>query len=225
MIKNKKIIFGIIGAILFVFIIFLLYFFIKSPADYNLIPEKEKKEINNLEETEETEENIEKTIDNFYQEIIVNNEISDNFEEAVNQLDVSNKLIGFLNKKFNFETRKSEIALQPEEFFKNKKGNEIDFAVFVAHVLDYHKYETGIIQYRTDNNQQPIGTVIIFRDKDLPKYIFFNQGKTYLLHHGWSFEELFQKEDQRLSIQITEFAIFYPNVFDLTNKNWVKRNK
>jgi hypothetical protein len=195
---------------------FISYFQVEKTKQEQVVEEE-----NESQEISEDKENIEQKT---YQELVLDTEINEEFKQAVIQLDASEKLIGFLNQTFIFETKNENIALTPQEFFEKKKGGEIDFAVFIAHILDYHHYEVSVVRYEfIFNDQKSVNTIVVFRDKDLPKYIFFSQGKIFIAHHGWSFNELFQSEEKRLNIKINRFALFYPNVFDLTLKELEKR--
>ena len=61
--------------------------------------------------------------------------ISENFEEAIKQLDTSQKIIDYLNENFKIEDREQTEFLLPQEFFEKKKGTSWDFAVFTSYVL------------------------------------------------------------------------------------------
>lgn len=45
------------------------------------------------------------------------------------------------------------------------------------------------------------------RDTDLPKYIYFDNGKVETISHGWSFRDLCKKEEERLGIKILKYGM------------------
>jgi len=143
------------------------------------------------------------------------------FEETIAQLDTSEKLLAFLNEHFEFTDRQGNVALTPEEFFESRKGNSWDFAAFSSYVLWKHKYEAGIIRYKYGD---VINAVVVFRDADIPKTIIFASEGISAYAHGWSFEEMFQKEEERLGIKIDEYAISYwTDAGELWPEEWGKR--
>jgi hypothetical protein len=147
--------------------------------------------------------------------------ILDSFDETIAQFDTSEKLVAFLNEHFEFTDRQGNVALTPEEFFEAQEGGEQDFAVFTSYVLWKHKYEAGIIRYRIEDFTN---TVVVFRDEDLPKTIIFTPQGTDIYHHGWSFEEMFQKEEERLGAKINEYTISYwTDEGELWPEEWKKR--
>ena len=149
--------------------------------------------------------------------------ISENFEEVIKQLNTSQKLIDYLNKNFIIEDREQTEFLLPQEFFEKKKGTSWDFAVFTSYVLWKNNYDASIVRYKYDSK---INAVIVFRDKDLPKTIIFTKKGPSIYPHGWSFEEMFQKEEQRLGIKITEYAVSYwTDKGELWPEKWEKRNQ
>ena len=149
--------------------------------------------------------------------------ISENFEEAIRQFDTPQKLIDYLNENFKIEDRKQTEPLSPQEFFEKKKGTSWDFAVFTSYVLWKNNYEASIVRYKYDSK---INAVVVFRDKDVPKTIIFTEKGTSIYPHGWSFEEMFQKEEQRLGAKITEYTVSYwTDKGELWPEKWEKRNQ
>ena len=149
--------------------------------------------------------------------------ISEIFEEAIRQLDTPQKLIDYLNENFKIEDRKQVPFLPPEEFFERKKGTSWDFAIFTSYVLWKNNYDASIVRYKYDSK---INAVVVFRDKDVPKTIIFTEKGTSIYPHGWSFEEMFQKEEQRLGTKITEYAVSYwTDKGELWPEKWEKRNQ
>jgi len=152
------------------------------------------------------------------EEIIINDL---RFEEAVTKFDTSRKLIDYLNKNFTIEDKDNDKIYTPQEFFQKKRGGVQDFAVFSAYVLNQHKYEAGIIRYKYENG---INSTVVFRDIDLPKTITFTSERISIYPHGWSFEEMFQKEEERFGIKINEYAVSYwTDKGELWPEEWQER--
>lgn len=146
------------------------------------------------------------------------------FNQTILAIDTSDKLIEFINANFIMEPREGLVAHSPIELYVNKKGGAQDFAVFATFVLDQHKYEAGVVRYKYQHNKKGEEKIIVpFRDIDLPKYIFFDDQGANMIHHGWSFNEMFKAEEARLGISITEYAVFNPGVYNLTADQWYQR--
>lgn len=151
-------------------------------------------------------------------------ELTRKFNEKISQLDNSEKLINFMNENFLLEQREEDIALSPEQLFGEKKGGVQDLASFAVFVLDLHKYEAGVLYYRF-SSEEATGTnaIVVFRDTDAPKYLYFEEGKTNAIEQGWTFEEIIQAEEERLNIRISEYAVLAPGIFNFASKEWRKR--
>ena len=148
----------------------------------------------------------------------------DNFEALVAEIDASEELIDFLNDNFVLEFRQGYLAQTPEELFQTRRGASHDFAVFSAYVLSRNNYEAMVIRYRflDKDNVEGSQTVVVFRDVDVPKYIAFTQEGAQIFAHGWSFRDLFQAEEQRLDIEIFEYALFSPGIINLETDDWTE---
>lgn len=147
---------------------------------------------------------------------------SQDFDEVVFQLNTSKTLIDYLNQNFIIEERNQSNPLMPKEFFEAKKGTQWDFAVFTTYVLWKNHYDSSIIRYKYGEGK--INAVVVFRDKDLPKTIVFTSKEVFMYPHGWSFEEMFQKEEERIGEKITEYAVSYwTDKGELWPENWRKR--
>lgn len=123
------------------------------------------------------------------------------FEEVVENLSTSAKLVDYLNQNFI-----------------NKSAEEV--SVFSAKVLEYHGFEAIVLRYRY---QRGIHTATLLRDGDLPKYITTTDTGIGIVAYGWSFEDFFQKEEERLGITIIDYARFLPGETNLIPKEWIKR--
>ena len=144
-------------------------------------------------------------------------------EEAVEKL-FSEELVQFLNDNFEVIEKQGDIADSPEEFLNKKKGGEIDFAVYLASQLKTEGLQVVVMRYLYERDQrQGINTVVVFADRDAPKYIYLEQGKIKMTAHGKSFEDLYQLEEARLGVTITGVAVFEPNILNLKVEQWEKR--
>jgi hypothetical protein len=145
----------------------------------------------------------------------------DDFNEAVAYMDTPQKLVSYLKGNFVFEPGENELTLKPQELFDKKKGDSRDFAIFASYILDGHNYEAVIIRYKYGDN---INAVIVFRDEDLPKTIIFTSEGAEIYAHGWSFEEMLQKEEEKLGVHISEYAVSYwTDTGELWPEEWSAR--
>lgn len=150
----------------------------------------------------------------------------DEFMDIVSQLNSSQKLLNYLKENFILEEKDVFFSLSPREIFERKKGNSFELAIFTSYVLWYHGHEVSIIKYKTDKGRE--NTVIVFRDRDLPKTIIFNQSEPLFYPHGWSFEEMFKKEEEKLREEIKEHSLFYwsdSGKLLPEKEEWIKRAK
>ncbi len=150
--------------------------------------------------------------------------ISNNLEEIISQLNTSQALIEFLNNNFSFKPKRGYQALTPQEFLKERRGGEQDFAKMAAYVLYQNNFISFILvyQYLDENGEESAGFITTFRDRDLPKYIYFDRQGAHLEHHGWSFGELCQIEERRLGVNIIKYAVLSPLAIELKPDKWVK---
>ena len=136
----------------------------------------------------------------------------------------SNELVKSLNEKFKIIPRKGDVACSPQEFLRQKKGSDIDFAAYLAGELKAQGREAVVLRYQYEEGQrQGINTVVVFSDIDASKYIYIEGGKLKMTAHGRSFEDMFRLEEKRLGIKITGAAVFWPGTLDLQVKQWKKR--
>ena len=164
-------------------------------------------------------------------EVIDDQDIEQDFEAAVAGIETLDNLVDKLNTEFVFQQRQDREIRFPEEFFELRQGNQLDFALFSAYALRTNNLgEAAVIRYKylDEQGQQRINTVVAFRGPDLPpKHIAFGPEGAQAFTYGWSFEELFQMEEQRLGITITEYEIFLlwplPTAEDLWPDQWRQR--
>lgn len=136
----------------------------------------------------------------------------------------SEELVQSLNEKFEIIQKKGDVAYSPKQFLSQKKGGEIDFAVYIASELKAQGFQTVVLRYQYEDGQKRgINTVVVFGDIDAPKYIYIEQGKLKMIAHGKSFEDLFRLEEARLGIMITGVAVFEPGTLNLKVEQWERR--
>lgn len=150
---------------------------------------------------------------------------TDNFEKIILQINTSEKLVEFLNNNFSFNPEKNNDFLTLEEFLIKKRGGEQEFARTAAYILYKKEFISFIFvyQYIDKSGRLNIGFVTSFRDTDLPKYIYFNEKGAHLVNHGQTFEELCQKEEERLNVTIIKYAVLPPLFEEFIPKEWAER--
>lgn len=150
---------------------------------------------------------------------------TETYEEIIESLDSPSKLLSFVNSYIEIENQLGFEAVGSGQLIEERKGQLQDVAVFLAHMLKVNGYESVVIKYNYEQNNETETRIIVpFRDTDLPRYIFFTeQGKVNAVHHGWSFNEMFRKEEERLNISVANYSIHRPGVYDLTPKEFFNR--
>ncbi|MCX6758864.1 MAG: hypothetical protein NTX14_04090 [Candidatus Nealsonbacteria bacterium] len=146
------------------------------------------------------------------------------FLAAVNQLDSAEKVSDYLKNNFSLMDNESDSALAPTVFFAKKTGGPQDAAVFAAYVLKQHGFETGVLIYRGEKNNLPFShAVAVFRGADVPKYLTAGNGGIEIIAHGWSFNDLLKKEEERTGSVISEYSFLEPGTTNLAGGEWVKK--
>jgi hypothetical protein len=146
--------------------------------------------------------------------------------EIADQLDTSLAVSEYLKNNFSITEDENETALTPEIFVKLKTGGPQDAAVFAAFALSCRNFEAEVIRYTgTRGGKAFAHSVAIFRDKDAPKYLTAGPDGIKIIAHGWSFEDLMKKEEERTGAKISEYAIFNPGITDLKTGEWIQRKQ
>ena len=162
----------------------------------------------------------------------INNQYTNqDFRVVVTGNEMFDNLITKLNTEFTYQQREDKEIRFPQEFFELKEGNQLDFALFTAYTLRTNNLgEAAVMKYKylDEQNEQKVNTVVVFRGLDLPpKHIVFEPKGVQVFTYGWSFEELFQIEEQRLRITIIGHEVFLlwplPTADDLWAEQWIKR--
>lgn len=122
------------------------------------------------------------------------------------------------------------ITQQPSELLNSKEGNKSDVATFIRNILDRQGlYSSTIVYSYIENDQENIDIIVPFRDVDEPKYIYFEDNKAHMTHHGWSYTEMFEAEEKRKSITIESHCILrqktgYMEIAECSPQDEVIRN-
>lgn len=151
--------------------------------------------------------------------VIKEEPMSEEFINVIASLNNSENLRDFMRINFVFAPRKGEIAQLPEETLNRREGSDQDLAAFAGYVLSYHNFETGIIRYKFNGN---LNTVVIFRDIDAPKYIYFDETGASIVEHGMSFRDLIRLEEERLGVEIEEYAVFPSQETNFSRGDWIQ---
>ncbi len=152
-----------------------------------------------------------------------------NFKDALSKLETPQQLIDYLNYNFYIVAREDIIPYSPDVFLQSKTGSHGDFANFIAKFLDQKGYETALVRFKTlKEGRSDFHTVVVFRDKDGPKYIIPIPSGLRIISYGWSFEELFVSVESIMGAQITDYLILPSHATDFNEKpdfKWVSRKK
>jgi hypothetical protein len=146
------------------------------------------------------------------------------FDAVLAQLDASEKIAAYLKGNFSITDNESGMALAPADFFAKKSGGPQDAAVFATSALKQHGFESFVLRYKGEINGRPFShAVAVFRDTDVPKYLTADSSGIDLTAHGWSFEDLLKKEEERTKASISGYAVFAPDTLNLIPASWEKR--
>lgn len=142
---------------------------------------------------------------------------TDDYNEIFSQVKTSNNIISFLNNNnFKYVPLINDNEVNIGDFYKSRQGGDKDFAFFIAGALSIN-YIPFIFTYEDDLRAY---YVVAFRDTDLPKYIYVDEGGVHMVHHGWSFKDLCKKEEERLGIKIKRYGTLSP-LNNLVPVEWV----
>ncbi len=179
-----------------------------------------KNKNDNEEENNKTENKDEKeSSDN-----IVENEKEDlpdeinSLDKFIDNIEGSSDLVEHLNKYFSLKERDGFETKTPKEFFADKGGNHFDFLVFSRHVLSEKLQIVFLIRYEyLENNKTESRAVVVFRDEDNePRHISFSGDTIERMEYGNSSRALIRFEEDRLNIEISRWAYFPLNNYDLS---------
>ena len=135
------------------------------------------------------------------------------FNETVHQLDTPEKLVNYMKKYFKYVYHEGCIAYSPEEFFRIRKGDCKDFAVFSSYVLKLHGYDTKMIAFKFRKDGTVDGHVITVYKVDGGKlrYISF----TDIYGDFSTTDEILKNEMKRIGAdEILGYRILEPGNID-----------
>lgn len=134
----------------------------------------------------------------------------ESFEKMISKLNTPQEIIQFLSQNFKLIKGERKAPLLPKQLFEKKEGTAFDFAIFTSYLLWYHKFEATILHYAFEKEgKKEKNAIVVFRDIDAPKTIYFEPSEISFYLHGYSFREALEKEEQRLGAKIIECAISY----------------
>jgi len=111
------------------------------------------------------------------------------FEEAVNQLDTSSKILSYITRNFLYKEDREITALSPQQLFQTRKGDKFDFAVFISYLMDHHGYKAKLLSLECTESESLNGNDIIVLYYDTDEKLRF------IAHHGKQFMGVFQTYD------------------------------
>lgn len=127
------------------------------------------------------------------------------------------KIDELINKLNNFTIEEINYTLRPAlEIHQRNSGNVYEIFRLFIYKLNKNNYQTVMLVYETNDNE--IDAVVVYRDLDKPKYLYYDN-KFKNIVHGYSFEDLFDKEQIRINKTINRYGIFTEN--DLNKNNFV----
>ena len=211
MIKNKKIVYILIGVsiIIFLGLVVEIYKVYQESKSLALVISQSNAKFSNYKQT---------AVSCYPQ----TSKPTDEIQKMIDELNTPSKLIDYLNSK-NFQIIESDrtISLTPDEFIKLDNGSqiaEIDFASFASLILEENDYYSVVFLYKfNDGNRESQHYVVPFRDGDTPRYLVYIGNGFEAFEAGWSFKDLCQIEEQRLNIKTSQYTSFIAGTVDFSN--------
>ncbi|MCF7820609.1 MAG: hypothetical protein K9M44_04035 [Candidatus Pacebacteria bacterium] len=147
---------------------------------------------------------------------VENVEIDDKYDDVETikkEVNSSSELVAYLSKNYSLEDTNNLVAKDLEVIVSSDKLNLADFSYLSSYLFKNMGLEPGVIRYEYGGENN---LVVVFRDKDAPKYITFTDNGVLMFEHGWSFEDLIKAEENRLNIVIDRYAYFPEGVTDFS---------
>ena len=127
---------------------------------------------------------------------------------TINQINNSQEIIDFINSNISIKPQIDILTKQPSEVLSTMEGNKSDVASLINELLNRKGlYSSTILYTYTNNGEEYIDLIIPFRDVDEPRYIYFEDNGINMMHHGWSYDEMFKAEEARASLSIESYCI------------------
>lgn len=126
----------------------------------------------------------------------------------INQINTSEDLINYINSNISITPKVDLLIKQPSVTLSDLEGNKSDVAVLINEIFRQKGMSSSVLLYTyTDGNQKQAEVIVPFRDVDEPRYIFFEDDKVNMKHHGWSYAEMFAAEESRTGRKMTEYCV------------------
>ncbi len=127
---------------------------------------------------------------------------------TINQINNSQEIIEFINSNISIKPQIDILTKQPSEVLSTMEGNKSDVASLINELLNRQGlYSSTILYAYINNGEEYIDLIIPFRDVDEPRYIYFEDNGINMMHHGWSYDEMFKAEEARASLSIESYCI------------------
>ena len=127
---------------------------------------------------------------------------------TISQINNSQEIIDFINSNISIKPQIDILTKQPSEVLSTMEGNKSDVASLINELLNRKGlYSSTILYTYTNNGEEYIDLIIPFRDVDEPRYIYFEDNGINMMHHGWSYDEMFKAEEARASLSIESYCI------------------
>lgn len=127
---------------------------------------------------------------------------------TISQINSSQEIIDFINSNISIKPQIDILTKQPSEVLSTMEGNKSDVASLINELLNRKGlYSSTILYTYTNNGEEYIDLIIPFRDVDEPRYIYFEDNGINMMHHGWSYDEMFKAEEARASLSIESYCI------------------
>lgn len=126
----------------------------------------------------------------------------------IRQINTSEDLINYINSNISIKPQIDILTKQPSEVLSTMEGNKSDVASLINELLNRQGlYSSTILYAYINNGEEYIDLIIPFRDVDEPRYIYFEDNGINMMHHGWSYDEMFKAEEARASLSIESYCI------------------
>ena len=127
---------------------------------------------------------------------------------TISQINNSQEIIDFINSNISIKPQIDILTKQPSEVLSTMEGNKSDVASLINELLNRQGlYSSTILYAYINNGEEYIDLIIPFRDVDEPRYIYFEDNGINMMHHGWSYDEMFKAEEARASLSIESYCI------------------
>jgi len=127
---------------------------------------------------------------------------------TISQINSSQEIIDFINSNISIKPQIDILTKQPSEVLDTMEGNKSDVASLINELLNRQGlYSSTILYAYINNGEEYIDLIIPFRDVDEPRYIYFEGNSINMMHHGWSYDEMFKAEEARASLSIESYCI------------------